>query len=375
MIISAATTFGRMSVCVLLCFCVASSFVEGYLLGTVCHPIARKHSWYRYNLILKSLSSDSLDPLDLVVTNGGNAVDTTVAKVSIVEGSVEEPIPPSLWNKLDATRSVIPISVALTIAVFSVLEILESIRELNERHTVGHAHGVTLLAALRLGRSMAFFKILRHKHTVITSSHKLVRFKSKTVMHAIKGAAALQTQTEELDEKVVELMRRVRGTETKENCLICHSASPLDILYRMKMTLVGLLTSTSVAITAATLAVVACVVEIVDDMQPGAHHGAALLALSELCYQIRRVKARVKSVRNRTSNWRTSTRMGRILSKAPMGPCIAVAAAMYAAIEICADLRPGAHHGVAILALAELVENVNRSKILNQFSGKSECRL
>ncbi|KAG7352030.1 hypothetical protein IV203_008078 [Nitzschia inconspicua] len=194
-------------------------------------------------------------------------------------------------------------------------------------------------------------------------------------MHAIKGAAVLQTQTEEVDEKVVELMRRVRGIETKESHLICHSASPLDILYRMKMTLVGLLTSTGVAITAATLSVVACVVEIVDDMQPGAHHGAALLALSELYHQIRRVKARVKRVRNRTSNWRTSTRMGRILSKAPMGPCIAVAAAMYAAIEICEDLRPGAHHGVAILALAELVENVNRSKVLNQFSAKSESRL
>jgi hypothetical protein len=101
-------------------------------------------------------------------------------------------------------------------------------------------------------------------------------------------------------------------------------------------------------------------------MKPGAHHGAALLALSELYYQFRRIKARIKKERNRTSKWRTSTWLGKVWSNAPVGPAIAVAAAVYAGIEICEDLQPGAHHGVAVLALAELVENVNRSRILNR---------
>ena len=131
------------------------------------------------------------------------------------------------------------------------------------------------------------------------------------------------------------------------------------------------MTSAAVAISAATLAVLACIVEIIDDMKPGAHHGAALLALSELYYQIRRLKARVKKDRNRSSKWRTSTWMGKLWSKTPIGPCIAFAAAVYAGIEICEDLRPGAHHGVAILAFAELVENANRSKLLHQLSIKS----
>lgn len=125
-------------------------------------------------------------------------------------------------------------------------------------------------------------------------------------------------------------------------------------------------TSPGVAITAAALAVVACIAEIVDDMKPGAHHGAALLALSEMYYQFRRLKARVKKDQNRTSRWRTSTRMGKLSCKIPVGPAIAIAAAIYAGIELWEDCQPGAHHGVAILAMAELVENINRSKIVKQ---------
>ena len=293
------------------------------------------------------------------------------------------------FKGLGVARHVIPMSIAIIIGSFSVMEILESLRELSERQ-VGHAHGITVLASIRLFRSMAFFKILRTKrttlkvarakHKALTTTIKAVRAK-KTALKAVrakattlkaihakksavkkmmKGAAALQTQTEELEERAELLGHVVVGGELGEG-----HCDEKPKKRSIQSTIMEFITSPGVAISAATLAVVACVVEIIDDMKPGAHHGAALLALSELYYQSRRLKARVKKDRNRTSAWRASW-MGQVWEMLPIGPLIAIAAAVYAGIEIVEDLKPGAHHGVAILALAELVENLNRSKILQQ---------
>lgn len=48
-----------------------------------------------------------------------------------------------------------------------------------------------------------------------------------------------------------------------------------------------------------------------------------------------------------------------------IGTVTVLAAAIFATVEIIEDIKPGAHHAVAVLAVAEFVENVNRSRILN----------
>lgn len=50
----------------------------------------------------------------------------------------------------------------------------------------------------------------------------------------------------------------------------------------------------------------------------------------------------------------------RALSRIPLGILIALTAAGYAGIENYEDMQPGTHHGVAILNLAELVEDVKQ---------------
>jgi hypothetical protein len=198
----------------------------------------------------------------------------------------------------------------LVIGSFSVLEILESIRELAERQ-IGHAHGITILAFIRLGRSIAI----------------------------------LQTQAEEFEESVDEIREEVdceaRGRVTFFSILGKAIISPVF------------------TISACILATAASLVEIFDDMKPGAHHGAALLALSELYYQL----SRLKRFKGRIAFEKKSP-IRRVLFKVPVRMLIALAAAGYAGIEIYEDMQPGAHHGVALLALAELVENMNRSRML-----------
>ena len=320
-----------------------------------------------------------------------NEEEAVLADVEEKTAELSEPFTTTTSFKgLGVARHVIPMSIAIIIGSFSVMEILESLRELSERQ-LGHAHGVTMLAFIRLFRSMTFFKLLRTKRTALkvarakhkaltttikavrakktalkavrakTTALKALRAKKAAVKKMMKGAAALQAQTEELEERAELLGHVVVGAELVEE----HHDEKPRIRRPIQTIVMEFITSPGVAISAAILAVVACVVEIIDDMKPGAHHGAALLALSELYYQARRLKARVKKDRNRTSAWRASW-MGQIWEKLPVGPLIAIAAAVYAGIEIVEDLKPGAHHGVAILALAELVENINRSRVLHQ---------
>jgi hypothetical protein len=206
------------------------------------------------------------------------------------------------------SRHLLPISTALVIGSFSVLEIIESSREMAERR-IGHAHSIVILAFIRLCRSIAI----------------------------------LQTQADEFQEQILEL-------DEESGFLRKWAKSFLIAIGR-------LLVSPLVAITACTMAAAASAVEIWDDMRPGAHHGAALLALSELYYQVRRF------IRYSEKGKPKITR-GNGAARLPFGVLIALAAAAYAAMEMYEDMQPGAHHGLAILALAELIENINRSKIL-----------
>jgi hypothetical protein len=245
--------------------------------------------------------------------NKGRKYLKTFGKKSILQGApsggsaqTEQP-----FNGRRLARHIAPISVILVIGSFSVLEILESIREPAERQ-IGHAHGIAILAFIRLCRSIAI----------------------------------LQTQAEEFEERVDEIREEVdceaRGRVTFFSILGKAIISPVF------------------TISACVLATAASLVEIFDDMKPGAHHGAALLALSELYYQL----SRLKRFQGRRIAFEKKSPIRRVLSKMPVRMIIALAAAGYAGIEIYEDMQPGAHHGVALLALAELVENMNRSRIL-----------
>ncbi|KAL7570823.1 hypothetical protein ACA910_018893 [Epithemia clementina (nom. ined.)] len=274
--------------------------------------------------------------------------------------------PPAVWWLWQW----LPISSSLIIGVFSVLEILEGFRELAERSSrmmVGHAHGIFVLALIRLGRSLAFVRFCR-------------------------SVAILQTEVEEVGEGLEKL-----GWEEQQALL--HHDHDHDhphiggnggggggLLARVGRCLV----SPAVSIVACVVAGVACAVEIWDDMKPGAHHGAALLALSELVYQMRRLRG-VYQIRRRrraaaaaaaeTSNnpqhhhpkqvlqqsSSTTTRWSAlcfVLDKIPVGMMVCIVAAVYALMEFVEDMQPGAHHGVAVLALAEMVENINRSQVV-----------
>ena len=212
-----------------------------------------------------------------------------------------------------ALRQVFPITTSLVIGGFSVLEILEGLREPRDRR-MGRAHGVLILAVIRLFRS----------------------------------AAILQTEIGEVGEDL-EKMGLDEEALTK---------GPVRVLQRLGHFLVSPL----VSITACIVAVVACFVEIYDDLKPGTHHGAALLALSELSYQLRRFW-QVSKVDERAAFVHKVPKRT-FMRRIPIGMMVGLAAAMYAAIELIDDLKPGAHHGVALLAFAEMVENVNRAKVL-----------
>jgi hypothetical protein len=245
--------------------------------------------------------------------NKGRKYLKTFGKESILQGvpsgGSARTEPP--FNGRRLARHIAPISTALVIASFSVLEILESTtRELAERQ-IGHAHGIANLAFIRLCRSIAI----------------------------------LQTQAEELEERVDEIREEVD----------CEARGRVIFFSILGKAII----SPVVTISACVLATAASLVEIFDDMKPGAHHGAALLALSELYYQL----SRLKRFTGRIAVEKKSS-IRRVLSKVPVRMIIALAAAVYAGIEIYEDMRPGAHHGVALLALAELVENMNRSRIL-----------
>ena len=116
------------------------------------------------------------------------------------------------------------------------------------------------------------------------------------------------------------------------------------------------------------LALFASAAEIYVDLRPGAHHGAALLALSEVVYQFRRLQ-RIKGwgggrlLKRSRSTKLPATFLGRVWQRMTMGTMIALAAAAFALTEVIEDLSPGAHHGVAILAAAECIENVQRSYV------------
>ena len=87
--------------------------------------------------ILTSTAADD-SSMDLVECDEDEVMlDPTVVDAAVLDAAVEEPLPTQLLP--GAARHMIPISVALTIAVFSILEIAESVKELAERRAAVEA--------------------------------------------------------------------------------------------------------------------------------------------------------------------------------------------------------------------------------------------
>jgi len=213
-----------------------------------------------------------------------------------------------------AARHLIPLSTALVIGSFSVFEIVKDLSEVAARR-IGHAHGVSILAFIRFCRS----------------------------------AAILQTQTEEFEEQIEEIKEKTRATSSTQ-------AGGSTILAKLGRRMV----SPVLTIAACIFASVASLIEIIDDLKPGAHHGTILLSLSELLYQVGRYRSRGEGDKNIDAKPSENSVAANWFSRIPFRALVALAAAVYSGIELYEDFRPGAHHGVALLALAELSENFQR---------------
>jgi hypothetical protein len=169
------------------------------------------------------------------------------------------------------------------------------------------------------------------------------------MIRLVRSGAILQTQAAELGESVEELSHERQANRVSMEDGV--SKANDRFLVSVRLSISRFITSPVTAIIACVMAAVASIAEIIEDLRPGAHHGTCLLAVSELYYQIRR--------------FRKVTGRKRLLPfKSHLGVPIALAAAAFAAFELYEDFQPGHHHGVALLALAELVENLNRSKLL-----------
>jgi hypothetical protein len=284
-----------------------------------------------FKLLTTSTSIEEFDDSDntaisrllsssIISIRGGSSSSSSSSEAA---ASLQQP--PSIKKR---NRQLVPIGVALIIGSFSILEILESLREETERY-FGHAHGILILSLIRLFRSIAILQT------------NVVEFEEATEKLFNKNE-----DDDEEDEK---------EEETKKKKRLSLSS------------LIGkFIVSRRVSIIACIMASIASLVEVYDDLKPGGHHGAVFLALSELNYQLNRchdIRTPI-TIKNGKTNQPSSL----LTWKRFVGPTLFVAAAVFAAYELYEDLKPGAHHAVAVLALAELVENINRSKVLKKMN-------
>lgn len=143
------------------------------------------------------------------------------------------------------------------------------------------------------------------------------------------------------------------------------SSSNNGMLSSWRRSFTRFVVSRKACIAACIMASIASITEVVNDLKPGAHHGAVFLALSELNYQVSRA-ARIVGPGDKPKVESKKRLLSFSSLRALVGPLMFLAAATFSAFEIYEDTRPGAHHGVAVLALAELIENVDRSKVLKR---------
>lgn len=106
------------------------------------------------------------------------------------------------------------------------------------------------------------------------------------------------------------------------------------------------LTSKVAAATLSSLALFAAVMEVMEDLSPGGHHGAVLLATNEL-FELLGTSGVV------------SGRVQEFLEGRTLRLALLLGAVAAALIEVLGPgARLGAHHGVAVLAIAKVIQTV-----------------
>lgn len=120
-------------------------------------------------------------------------------------------------------------------------------------------------------------------------------------------------------------------------------------------------TSKIVAIVLSCLALVAASLEVVEDLSPGGHHGAVLLALNELMELL-------------ASSHIASGFVLSVLESKLLKVLLAGGASFFALIEIFSSgqIHWRGHHGVAVLALLKFVRCFSLAMVAWTTKGKSE---
>ena len=93
-------------------------------------------------------------------------------------------------------------------------------------------------------------------------------------------------------------------------------------------------------------ALLAAAAEVKKDVAPGGHHGTFLLSFQELTDLFAHL-------------FDGTPALGAFLSSTALNVSIAAGALACALVELVSDLRPGAHHGVVILALSSALKSAN----------------
>ena len=179
--------------------------------------------------------------------------------------------------------------------------------------TIGHHHGLVLLAAVKASRALA--ELQRDSEEALEGVHALAIAGEKGVGGASSG------------------LLPARGAFA-----LCACACGAGLL------------------------------EICRDLRPRGHHGTVLLAIAEMhknaAGALRHYRPSPRSASGGRARRAAAAALARCrdaLESSRVRSCVFLAAAACAGAEIVEDATPGAHHGVAILATAELVENVARA--------------
>ena len=196
----------------------------------------------------------------------------------------------------------------LTIALFASREVVA------DALTIGHHHGLVLLAAVKASRALAELQ--------------------RDSEEALEGVQALAIAGE-------------KGAASASSGLL-----PARAAFALCACACG-----------------AGLLEICRDLRPRGHHGTVLLAIAEMHKNAAGALRHYRpSPRNGGGGGRARraaaaalARCRGALESSRVRSCVFLAAAACAGAEIVEDATPGAHHGVAILATAELVENVARA--------------
>jgi hypothetical protein len=136
----------------------------------------------------------------------------------------------------------------------------------------------------------------------------------------------------------VNVLREAMAQEAEE---LEDAVSTRKVLVKPLSTLVGLLASKFMAISLAVAALAAALVEVFEDISPGGHHGAVLLAINELL-EILETARLVKG------QLLLNIMKNQLLRLAILGG--ATAFAFVEALSSVGSKRIGAHHGVLLLA-------------------------